>query len=160
MKTDSFDHGTGDGNGIMFAPLCKADVDVKCFTSSNKKQCEHIVHTVKLDKVGDYVVFPSRCYHRGYNMITSNTINYTAQLFCRLSEKQEAWKNVTRRVNKNIIQGPVNGLRLKQLTHDICFNWDTAYSVNVFPPPKAFGSDKINATKTGIFYSGSSVPHP
>jgi hypothetical protein len=80
-------------------------------------------------------------------MITSNTIYYTAQLFCRLSKKWEAWQNVTRRVNKNIIQGCVNGLRLTQLTHDIRHNWDTTYFVNVFPPPKAFSGNKIDATK-------------
>jgi len=36
---------------------------------------------------------------------------------------------------------------LAQLTQDICNNWDTAYSVNAFPPAKAFDVDKIDATK-------------
>jgi hypothetical protein len=44
-----------DSNGIMLAPMCKGDGNEKCFTSSNNKQCEHNVTTVKLDEVGDYI---------------------------------------------------------------------------------------------------------
>jgi hypothetical protein len=54
---------------------------------------------------------------------------------------------VTRKVNQNMIQGRVIELRLTQLTQDICDNWNTTYSVNVFPPAKAFNGEKINATK-------------
>jgi hypothetical protein len=36
---------------------------------------------------------------------------------------------------------------LAQLTQDIRDNWDTTYSVNAFPPAKAFDGDKIDATK-------------
>ena len=63
-QTSNIDHSSDD-NGIMFAPMCKADVDSKCFTSSNEMICEHKVTAVELDTVGDFVVFPSRFYHRG-----------------------------------------------------------------------------------------------
>jgi hypothetical protein len=56
---------------------------------------------------------------------------------------------VTRKVNQNMIQGRIKESRLTQLTQDIHDNWDTTYSVNVFPPAKAFDSDKIDATKNG-----------
>jgi hypothetical protein len=49
-----------DGNGIILAPMCKGDGDDECFASSNDKQYDHTVTTVKLDEVGDYLVFPSR----------------------------------------------------------------------------------------------------
>ena len=52
---------------------------------------------------------------------------YTAQLFCMVSENPEAWQNVTRKVNQNIIQGHVKESRLTQLTQDIHNNWDTTY---------------------------------
>jgi hypothetical protein len=42
--------------------MCKGDGDEKCFTSSSDKHCDHSVTTVKLDEVGDYLVFPSRYY--------------------------------------------------------------------------------------------------
>ena len=134
------DHSS-DGNGIMFAPRCKADIDSNCFTSSNDKICEHEVNAVVLDMVGDFVVFPSRFYHRGYYWIASNMTYYTAQLFCKISDNAEAWQNVTRKVKQITIQW------LAQLTQDICHNWDTTYSVNKFQPAKAFDGDKIDATK-------------
>jgi len=84
----------------MFAPMCKADVVSKCFTSSNEKICEHKVNAVKLDMVGDFVVFPSRFFHRGYYTIASNMTYYTAQLFCKISDNPEEWQNVTRKVNR------------------------------------------------------------
>ncbi len=127
--------------------MCKADGDDKCFTSSNNKQCDHNVTTVELDEVGDYVVFSSRFYHRGYYRIASNKTYFTAQLFCKVSENCEACPNVTRKVNHNMIQDRVKESRLTQLTQDVRNNWDTMYSVNVFLPAKASDSDKIDATK-------------
>ena len=84
-QTSNIDHSS-DGNGIMFAPMCKADVDSKCFTSSNKKICEHKVNAVKLDMVGDFIVFPSRFFRRGYYTIAYNMTYYMAQLFCKISD--------------------------------------------------------------------------
>jgi hypothetical protein len=127
--------------------MCKNYIDTKCFSSTNLKICENKLNAVELDTVGDFVVFPSRFYHRGYYRIASNMTYYTAQLFCKISDKPEAWQNVARTVNKNIIQGCLQKSWLTQLTPDICYNWDTKYSVNVFPPAKAFDSEKIDPTK-------------
>jgi hypothetical protein len=138
---------SSDGNGIMFAPMCKADVDSKCFTSRNEKVCDHKVNADELDTVGDFVVFPSRFYHRGYYRIASYMTYYTAQLFCKISDKPEAWQNMTRKVNQITIQGCIQESWLAQLMQDIRDNWDTTYSVNAFLPAKAFNGDKIDATK-------------
>ena len=72
-QTSNIDHSS-DGNRIMFAPICKADVDSKCFTSTNKKICEQKVNAIELDTVGDFVVFPSRFYHCECYRIASNMI--------------------------------------------------------------------------------------
>ena len=53
-----------------------------------------------------------------------------------------------------MIPGHIIELRLTPLTQDIRDNWDTTYSVNVFPPAKAFNGEKIDATKNGIFQLG------
>jgi hypothetical protein len=90
---------------------------------------------------------PSRFYHHGYYRITSNKTYYTAQLFCKATESFNAWQIVTRKVNQNMIPGRIIELRLTQLMQDICDNWDTTYSVNVFLPAKAFDGEKIDATK-------------
>ena len=83
-QTSNIDHSS-DSNGIMVALMCKADVDSKCFTSSNEKICEHKVNAVKLDMVGDFIVFPSRFFHHGYYTVASKMTYYTAQLFCKIS---------------------------------------------------------------------------
>ena len=54
---------------------------------------------------------------------------------------------MTRKVNQITVQGGVEESWLAQLTQDICNKWDTTYSVNAFPPAKAFYSDKIDAMK-------------
>jgi len=151
-QASNIDHSL-DGNGIMCAPMCKADVDSKCFTSSNEKICEHKVNAVKLDMVGDFVVFPSRFFHRGNYTIDSNMAYYTAQLFCKISDNPEAWQNVTSKVNRITMQGRVEESWLAQLMQDICNDWDTTYSVNAFLPAKAFDGDEIDAKKNReIFY--------
>ncbi len=53
-----------------------------------------------------------------------------------------------------MIPGSIIELRLTPLTQDIRDNWDTTYSVNVFPPAKAFDGEKINATKNRHIPSG------
>jgi hypothetical protein len=74
-------------------------------------------------------------------------VYYTAQLFSKPSEQPGAWQNVTRKVNMNWNQDHVHELWLKELTNDIRDNWDTTYSVNLFPPSKVFDGEKIDATK-------------
>jgi hypothetical protein len=82
------------------------------------------------------------------------SVKSTAQLFCKATESFKAWQNVTRKVIHNMIPGRIIELRLTPLTQDIRNNWDTTYSVNVFPPAKAFDGEKINATKNRHIPSG------
>jgi hypothetical protein len=105
------------------------------------------VNKVALDNVGEYVVFPSRWYHHGYYNIKSDKIFYTAQLFAMGSSKPEAWQNITRKVNRNMIQGHVAESKLRELTEDLRDNWDTTCSVNMFPLSKEFEGEKIDVTK-------------
>ena len=116
-------------------------------TSRKEKKCDHPVNTVALDNVGEYVVFLSRWHHRGYYNIKSDKVFYTAQLFAMGSSKPEAWQNITCKVNANMIQGHVTESQLRELTEDLHDNWDTTYSVNLFPPTKEFEGEKIDVTK-------------
>jgi len=47
-----------EGTGLNFAPKC----DNFCFTS-RKTVCDHIKNYVPINNLGDYVVFPSKCFH-------------------------------------------------------------------------------------------------
>ena len=46
--------------GLNFAPKCNNF----CFT--RKTVCDHIKNNVRINNLGDYVVFPSNCFHQGY----------------------------------------------------------------------------------------------
>ncbi len=105
------------------------------------------MNKVALDNIGEYVVFPSRWYHHGYYNIKSDKVFYTAQLFALGSPKPEAWQNITRKVNRNMVQGHVAESKLRELTEDLRDIWDTTYSVNLFPPSKEFEGEKIDVTK-------------
>jgi hypothetical protein len=131
------------------APDCKADKGDTCFTSSNEKICPHQDTRVELNQAGNYIVFPSRFYHRGYYKINSNMTYYTATLFCNLllDNAVGAWQNVTRKINTTILQGQVEEPSARELTDDIKANWDTTYCDNQFPPAKMFGGDNIDPTK-------------
>jgi hypothetical protein len=63
------------------------------------------------------------------------------------SSKPEAWQNITRKVNVDMIQDHVAESQLRELTEDLRDNWDTTYSVDLFPPSKEFEGKKIDVTK-------------
>ncbi len=104
------------------------------------------MNKVSLDNVGEFVVFPSRWYHYGYN-IKSDKVFFTTQLFPRGSSKPEAWQNIKRKVNSDMIQGHVAESKLGELTEDLRDNWNTTYSVSLFPPSKKIEGKKIDVTK-------------
>jgi len=90
--------------------------------------------------------------HRGYYIIASNKTYYTLQLFCIASVNPEAFQNVTRSFNNKIDAGHLEQSRLTQLTQDIRENWDTTYSVHIFPPAKNFDGLKIDELKNRHIY--------
>ena len=66
-----------NGTELNFAPKCGHF----CFT--RKTVCDHIKNNVHLNNVGDYVIFPSKCFHQGYFNSELDMIYVTAQLFAR-----------------------------------------------------------------------------
>jgi hypothetical protein len=67
------------GAGLNFAPKC----DNFCFTK--KTVCDHIKNNVPINNLGDYVVFPSNCFHQGHFNSDSDMVYITGKLFARLS---------------------------------------------------------------------------
>jgi hypothetical protein len=63
--------------GLNFAPKC----DNFCF--SRTTVCDHIKNNVLINNLGDYVVFPSNCFHQGYYNSDSDMVYVKAQLFAR-----------------------------------------------------------------------------
>lgn len=130
----------GDDNGLIFAPTCNHSNDgvKKCFASFRQKQCSHKTDTVPLNLLGQYVLFPSRWWHkRDYN-IRSDKVYYTAQLYCTAAQDPDSWSNHTRKQNRNMTIGRIVVLQMHNISKDIQNNWDTTYSESKFPPSKAF----------------------
>ncbi len=67
------------------------------------------------------------------------------------SSKPEAWQNITRKVNRNMIQGHVAESKLRDLTEDLHDNWGTTYSGNMFPHLKNLRVKRLMSQRTGIF---------
>jgi hypothetical protein len=122
-----------EGTGIIFAPMC----DNFCFT--REAVCDHIKNTVPINNLGDYFVFPSKCFHQGYFNTDSDTVYVTAQLFARPTISI-ASDQLTRSQSKQLdfIQNNLNNGTVTALSNDIFQNWDTTYSHERFGPCKNF----------------------
>ena len=142
------DNYCGDNNGLHFAPACPPANDrvEKCFSPTNIKECEHDILTIALNDVGNFVIFPSRWWHRGFYSIASEKEYYTAQLFCTSKDDRDSWANNTRSKNNDLIGGRIDEEHqiLQPLSRDVQLNWDTTYSAENFKPCKMFGGEKIN----------------
>ena len=105
-----------EGTGIIFAPKC----DNFCFT--RKAVCDHIKNTVPINNLGDYVVFPSKCFHQGYFNTDSDMVYVTAQLFARPTISI-ACDQLTRLHTKQLdfIQNNFNNGTVTALSNDIFF---------------------------------------
>ncbi len=131
---------------IVFAPLCHPAInnDMKCFDTWRNKKCDHKVDKVALNKLGQYVVFPSWWWHRGFSEIRSGKEYYTAQLFCTATQDPESWSNLTRKQNRNFTIDRIPVDQMNDVSKDIKENWNTTYLESDFWPSKAFDGDEID----------------
>ena len=110
------------------------------------------MNKVSLDNVGEYVVFPSRWYHHGYYNIESDKVFYTAQLFAMGSSKPEAWQNITRKVNGDMIQGHVAEAKLRELTEDLCMTIGIQLTLSIcFHHLKNLREKRLMSLRTDIY---------
>jgi hypothetical protein len=108
-----------------------------CFTRNTV--CDHIKNNVHLNNVGNYVVFPSKCFHQGYFNSELDMIYVTAQLFARPTISI-ACDQLTRSHTKdlNLIQSNLHDDTVAALSNDILQNWNTTYSLDCFELCKNF----------------------
>ena len=86
-------------NGLNILPKCKDD----CFVSKKIIRCGHICKNVQINEDGEYILFPSQCWHYGYFNEEFNKIFITAQLFTRptINEETECFYAPSLKVKKN-----------------------------------------------------------
>ena len=140
-----------NGTGVCFASSCEADPSHGCFNSTKQKLCAHSTDQIMLNNVGDYVIFPSNCFHRGYFSIQSNSVYYTAQMFATPSEKPSGESVPTSRnavIMTTQVKGTMRCMKLTKLSNDILENWNKAkYQKKEFKPAKCFDGEKIDPSK-------------
>ena len=131
-----------DNNGLFFAPKCN---DL-CFL--REVECNHNHHQVSLNKVGQYVGFPSMWYHHGYFSVKRRKTVIQAQLFAMPTRNPTAQRS-TRLTTKmeTFIVGRIDRCVLDELTKDLVGNWNTRYSKKLFPPAKSFDGGHVNSDK-------------
>ncbi len=74
--------GEEDNNGLLFAPTCSTCFNANKYLLISEKKCSHQWSKESLNNPGEYIVFPSKMYHRGYYNQKSNQIFTQVQLFC------------------------------------------------------------------------------
>jgi hypothetical protein len=53
-------------NGLWFAPDCGECFRTNKYLTHGDKVCGHSWRPHRLDKTGDYIMFPSLCWHKGF----------------------------------------------------------------------------------------------
>jgi hypothetical protein len=74
--------GENNNNGLLFAPTCTTCFNENKYLLMSEKKCSHQWTNECLNRTGEYIIFLSEMYHRGYYNQKSNQIFTQAQLFC------------------------------------------------------------------------------
>ena len=85
---------------------------------------------ITLNRVGDYLIFPSMCYHRGFFSVTRRKTLVQAQLFAMHSSNPDQ-DRLTRQTTKmsSFTRGRIDRRILDVLMKDLVGKWkNTAYS--------------------------------
>jgi hypothetical protein len=135
-SADDDEDPSADDNGLTLRPLCVRN----CLKAAG---CFHNHDKVSLNKVGDFVAFPSLWYHSGFYSIQSEgTVIFQAQLFATPSS---GILDEARSVRRNTMTSHKTGnfcneqqTSLEPLVHDLLYHWDTKYSAEKFPPSSKF----------------------
>ena len=99
---------------------------------------------MSLCQLGQYVVFPSRWWHKGYYNINSGLMYITAQLFCTTAICMDSSSGHTRTHNMSMKQGKVTMEQMIRVSDDLYHNWDSTYSDSRFSPSKTFNGEVID----------------
>ncbi len=114
-----------DDNGLWFADKCpsKNESPNNCFDTKLNKSCDHKVRKVSLCQLGQYVIFPSRWWHRGYYTINSQRMYMTVQLFCTADMSMDSSSGHTRTRNVKMKQGKIAMEHMIGVSDDLYNNW-------------------------------------
>ena len=112
-----------------------------------KKCCERETH-VSLNKVSEYVVFPTKTANWGF-FSTVNKIIVIAQLFCGYRNSAEL-PRVKRSVTETIGTQTGRLSMSSNLSNSVLMNWDTNYPYDKFKPPQGYKLQPVNPEQNHV----------
>ena len=155
LYDETYEPCVGDltSNGLWFAPQCSACLRTNKYQHIGDKACKHPWVEQRLNRTGEYVLFDSNVYHRGYWNNLRNAVSVTAQLFCVPSTKQEVERGTrqsTKRIAKDdFISGAISKEDIADLTSVLIDNngWEEMLgSKDYRPAPTQFQGTRIDSS--------------
>jgi hypothetical protein len=139
--------------GISFGPNCVGSCFTHCiFASLLDKRCDHVWGEINLSEVGDYVVFSSSFFHRGYFPQDSKNVVVTAQLFASSngsSTNQPEQHSPSTNLMSHIYHGQLRlSDDLTSLAQDVLLNWKSTTKLTNFDHAKNLAVKKSTPTQT------------
>ncbi len=123
--------GENDNNELLFAPTCTTCFNENKYLLMSKKKCSHQWANECLNRTGEYIIFLSEMYHRGYYNQKSNQIFTQAQLFCAPTDNTDVLRlprSMMKAQGKQVTRGCLDESTLSELKDDLINHWEILYS--------------------------------
>jgi hypothetical protein len=121
-------------NGLWFAPHCQKCFPTNKYFHHDDKICGHTWQAQRLDKTGNYILFPSTCWHKGIYQDEFNKTIIQVQLFTALSIDKDTARITRSFVGQEFINGNLKKSSIAELTNNVVTWWDESYPLLEFAP--------------------------
>jgi hypothetical protein len=125
-------------NGLWFSPQCQKCFRTNKYLNHGDKICGHTWQAHKLGKTGDYILFPSTCWHKGFYHNNFNKTVIQAQLFAAISMGKDIAHVNCSFMGQDFINGNLNKSSSTELTHNVITRWDQSYPLLEHAPCSKF----------------------
>ena len=119
----------GIANGLHFRPNCNSFCMTRCTEIANPCNKDHSdLLSVYLNHSGDYVLFPSKTYHRGFYGKSDRTL-FTVQLFTQYKSIDSHHSRRSPLKDEYYELQTLGHEFVQELFKDLMLYWDTSYNV-------------------------------
>ena len=147
--------GENNNIGLLFAPTCTTCFNEKKYLLPSQKKCLHQWTNECLNSTGEYIIFPSEMYHRGYYNQKSNKIFIQTQLFCAPTNDTNVLQlpqSLMKAKGQQVSQGCLDNSTLSELRDDLLNNWKILYSNPKYRPCKNFSGGPVDRESNRQIY--------
>jgi hypothetical protein len=125
-------------NGLWFAPDCEKCLRTIKYLTHGDKVCGHSWRPHGLDKTGNYILFPSLCWHKGFYHDEFNKTFIQEQLFAAPLMGEDMGRLTRSFAGKDFIDGNLDKSVFSELTNNVLTRWDANNSLSEFSPCAKF----------------------